>query len=86
MVFPSYDLSNPSTLIWILPLIVWELIWKAVAMWKAGRNNQLSWFIAILIINSIGILPIIYILFFRKKEKKTNKPETISSRKKAKKR
>jgi hypothetical protein len=68
MIYP-YNFSDPSVLIWLIPLMIWELIWKGIAMWKAGRNNQLPWFIAILIINSIGILPILYIAFFQKKTK-----------------
>jgi len=56
-----------STLIWLIPLIIWELIWKDIALWRCGRNNQMRWFIAILILNTIGILPIIYLKFFQKK-------------------
>lgn len=56
-----------------LPLIiifsVWELIWKGIALWKCGRNNQSGWFIAILILSTCGILPIVYLLFFQKKKK-----------------
>ncbi len=49
----------------VLPLlIIWELIWKGLGLWRAGRNNQLGWFLAILIINSVGILPIVYLLCF----------------------
>lgn len=47
--------------------MIWDVIWKGIGLWKAGRNNQLGWFIAILIVNSVGILPIIYILGFQKK-------------------
>lgn len=50
-------------------IIIWETIWKGLALWKAGRNNQRNWFIALLIINTIGILPIIYLKFFQKKLK-----------------
>jgi len=46
----------------ILLLILWDVTWKVIAMWKAARNNQLVWFICIAIFNTIGILPIIYIL------------------------
>jgi len=48
---------------------VWEAIWKGIALWKCGRNNQLKWFIFILIFNTVGILPIVYLLFFQKKRK-----------------
>lgn len=58
---------DPSILIWLIPLMVWEMVWKGIALWKAGKNNQLNWFIAILILNTAGILPIIYIKFFQKK-------------------
>ena len=62
---------DSETLIRMFPLfailVIWEMIWKGIALWKAGRNNQLIWFICILIFNTIGILPIIYIYFFQKK-------------------
>jgi len=50
----------------LIALIVWSLIWKYIALWKCGRNKQLGWFIALAIINTAGILEIIYLLFFRK--------------------
>lgn len=56
----------------IIVLIVWDGIWKLLAMWKAGRNNHLSWFICIAVINSMGILPIIYILMYSKKSETAN--------------
>jgi len=63
-------LQEPLT--WLLPIIIilalWEGVWKLIAMWKAGRNNHLAWFICIAVINTVGILPIIYILMHRKKE------------------
>jgi MFS superfamily sulfate permease-like transporter len=57
--------------IWLLSAIiiaaVWEMIWKLIALWRAGRNNHLAWFICIGLINTIGVLPIIYILMHRNK-------------------
>ena len=60
-----------TILFWIV--IVWSIIWKGIALWKCGRKNQLVWFIFILIFNTAGILPIIYLLFFQKKEKQKRK-------------
>lgn len=63
---------NPfSTAFWLImtPVIIWEFIWKAIGLWKSARNNQVIWFIAILFINTLGILPIVYILFFQRKKK-----------------
>jgi methionyl-tRNA synthetase len=48
-------------------LIAWAVIWKGVALWHAARGRQLAWYIALLIINTAGILEIIYLIFFRKK-------------------
>lgn len=55
-----------SMLIWLIPLLIWELVWKGIALWKAAKNNQFNWFITLLILNTVGILPIIYIQFFQK--------------------
>jgi hypothetical protein len=66
---PYALLGITSVLIFVI-LAVWELIWKGIALWKCGRNNQLVWFILILILNTAGILPIIYLIFFQKKKKK----------------
>ena len=56
-----------SILIWLIPILIWEAVWKGIALWKASKNNQLNWFIALFILNTAGILPIIYIKFFQKK-------------------
>lgn len=43
-------------------LSIWESIWKAIALYKAGGNRDLTWFILIFVFNTVGILPIAYIL------------------------
>lgn len=58
-------LSSP----YIIFAIIWEIIWKSIAMWKAARHNQIVWYVAIVILNTVGILPIVYILFFQKNRK-----------------
>ncbi len=54
----------------LLILAIWESVWKIIALWKSARNNHLAWFICIAVINTIGILPIIYIVMQNKKRKK----------------
>ena len=61
------EIFNPLMAFWVLPFAIWDLIWKGFALWRAGRNNQPNWFIALLVVNSIGILPIVYLLGFQKK-------------------
>jgi len=48
-------------------LIAWSIIWKGIALWHSARNKQLTWFIALLIVNTLGILEIVYLIFFKKK-------------------
>lgn len=50
----------------IILLVIWDGIWKVIAMWKSARNNQLAWFICLAIFNTVGILPILYIMCFQK--------------------
>jgi len=56
---------------WVMvPVILWDLVWRGMALWKSARKAQKGWFLALLIVNSVGILPIIYLAFFQKKSKK----------------
>jgi len=50
---------------------LWEIAWKGFGLWRAGKNNEPIWFIFMLIVNTAGILPIVYLAWFDKK--KTNK-------------
>ncbi len=61
---PGY-FSFFSVWIWTL-LIIWSLIWKGFALWKSARNNSQAWFIVLLIVNTLGILEILYIFLFSK--------------------
>lgn len=63
-------LATTAGAIVLFILIAWETVWKGIALWKCGRNNQLAWFVVVLIFNTVGILPIVYLLFFQKKRKR----------------
>jgi len=59
-------------------LLIWTMVWKGWALWRASRNNHLVWFIALLVINTLGILEILYLFIWgRKKEKEREKKEEI---------
>ena len=47
--------------LFIVFAIIWTLIWKGFALWRAAELKQKYWFIAILLINTLGILEIIYL-------------------------
>jgi len=42
-------------------LILWEGFWKGLALWHSGRRGQSVWFVILIVVNTIGILPIIYL-------------------------
>jgi hypothetical protein len=58
--------SNPFILV---PVLLWTVAWKGMALWKAGRNNQPYWFVALLVVNTVGLLEIAYLIWFQKKRK-----------------
>ena len=72
--------------LWVYPILIWTIAWKAVAAWRAARNGHLIWFVAFFIVNTIGILPIVYLAWFQdvdysKRGKKVRKK--VVKRKKA---
>ena len=52
----------------LLVVVLWELFWKGLALWHSAREGRKKWFVVILIVNSLGILPIIYLIWFRQKK------------------
>lgn len=61
-------LTNPLIITLIVIVAIWDTIWKLIGLWKSARNNDLVWFVCIAIFNTVGILPIIYILSKKKEE------------------
>jgi len=51
-------------------LAVWSLVWKGFALYRAGKQNHPGWFIAIFITFSVGILEILYLVFFSKRRRR----------------
>ncbi len=51
-----------------LVLIVWSLYWKAKALWRAARRGDKAWFIALILVQSLGILDILYLYVFSQYE------------------
>lgn len=49
----------------LLVFIVWVLAVKGYALWHAAKNEQKAWFVFLLIVNSAGILELVYLIWFR---------------------
>lgn len=50
-----------------LILVIWTLSWKGIALWRSAKNNQKYWFVTVFLLNTFGILEILYLSFFQKK-------------------
>ena len=49
-------------------ILIWSLTLKGVALWRAARNGQKRWFIVLLLVNGLGVIELIYLVWFSKKE------------------
>ncbi len=49
-------------------ILIWSIIWKGLALWKSAREGSKVWFVVLLIVNTIGILEILYLYVFSKKK------------------
>ena len=59
--YSSFNGPYFAVIVIIILVVVWGGIWKAIALWRAGRDNNLAWFVILCIFNTVGILEIIYI-------------------------
>lgn len=50
----------------LIVFVLWSIFWKGLALWHAARRGQYWWFLILLVVNTIGILEIIYLFFVAK--------------------
>ncbi|MFA5750953.1 MAG: DUF5652 family protein [Candidatus Paceibacterota bacterium] len=60
----TQQISNPWTL---LPILIWTAFWKGFALWTAVKKDHKKWFVALIILNTFGVLEIIYLFWIAKK-------------------
>jgi len=51
----------------LIVLLIWSVFWKGLALWHSARRMDVIWFIIFLLVNTIGILEIVYLFAFAKK-------------------
>ena len=61
-------IENPVVVAISFAVIAVLIFLKGAALWRAGRNNQKGWFIVLLVVNTLGLLEIIYLLTAGKKK------------------
>lgn len=50
-----------NSILLLLILTLWTIPWKIYAVWLAVKKDQKGWFVALLLLNTVGILEIFYI-------------------------
>lgn len=60
-------LENPYFLV---PLVLWSSTWKGLGLWRAAMRKDKLFFITIFILNTVGIIPILYLIFTNKRKHK----------------
>lgn len=65
---PPEQLSQLMPILIVLLLV--DITLKGFALWRAAKNNQKYWFVALLIVNSVGILPAVYLLLISPSKEK----------------
>jgi len=63
------DLINAHPFLFAL-LAAWTIAWKGIALWKAAQNKSKPWFVVLLVLNTVGLLEIIYVFYFSNKKGK----------------
>lgn len=66
----TLDAQYTGWLLLLIPLMIWSMVWKGLALWRAARRSDTAWFIVMLMVNTLGILEIIYYFFVAKTDKK----------------
>ncbi|MEK7608519.1 MAG: DUF5652 family protein [Patescibacteria group bacterium] len=78
MNFFQGQLTNQELLVLGL-LILWTIPWKGLALWKAARLGKKYWFIAFLLVHTVGILEILYLFVFSKKQASEGEAPTTNA-------
>jgi len=47
-------------------LFGWTIFWKGRALWESAQQKHLTWFIILLVVNTMGLLEIAYIFYFNR--------------------
>jgi methionyl-tRNA synthetase len=67
--------------VWLLVIaLIWSIIWKGIALWQSARGSQKIWFVVLLITNTLGILEILYLLFWQKEKREVKKAKAKRKR------
>jgi hypothetical protein len=67
--YEMFVAQNPWAVIGVLSAVVLAITLKGFALWRAARNNSSGWFVALLLVNTLGILELLYLAVWGRNKK-----------------
>jgi hypothetical protein len=63
----QFSIDHPVAFSLLLAVLVaWSISWKGFALWRAARKSDRIWFVALLLLNTVGLLEIFYLFVWNK--------------------
>lgn len=59
--------GSTAVLLGVIAISLWSVAWKGFALYRAGARGHKGWFIALFLINTVGILEILYLTIFSRR-------------------
>ncbi|MFA5841872.1 MAG: DUF5652 family protein [Candidatus Paceibacterota bacterium] len=78
LIFQKLGISPILGGIIILIILIWSVYWKGRALWTSARGTHTIWFVAFLLVNTLGVLEILYIYVLNKDKRQAAAPEKIA--------
>ena len=67
--YEMFVAQNPWAIVALLSAVVLAITLKGFALWRAARNNSSGWFVALLLINTFGVLELLYLVVWGRNKK-----------------
>lgn len=65
--YPLLIFSHPGLKLAVVLILIWTVVWKGIALWKSAQSGHKAWFVVLFLLNTVGILDIVYIIWFSKR-------------------
>jgi len=82
------ELNILTEILMVLVVLIWKLVWYAIALFRTIERRQIRWFIVLfigvlLLPFDLGLLAIIYLLLYKNPDRQIKKPNRqVKKRKK----
>lgn len=72
---------TPGIIAILILTVIWKMCWYGVALYKSGSKKQKPWFVVLfvcmMVLNDLGLLAMLYLIFNREKKKVNSKKKKL---------